>query len=173
MTKGETNKDPTRKLAFSVENILDPNKFCSKTDKFNARHWIENYERGERDRLDDEQSESQSGELKEYFLDAIIVVDSSPSVISVTTNFNLKHENIFKNVWWLIWLETKAKNQAIYRQRMNRSQWHEIHKNNVFRTSSIIYSFILPIVIMRIHSPPSMPPTFYLCAFLPVIPLRS
>lgn len=60
----ETNKDTTRKLAFSVENILDPNKFCSKKDKFNARHWIENYERGERgEHLDDDQSESQSGEL--------------------------------------------------------------------------------------------------------------
>lgn len=58
----ETNKEATRKLAFSVENILDPNKFCSKKDKFNARHWIENYERGERDHLDDDQSESQSGE---------------------------------------------------------------------------------------------------------------
>lgn len=60
----ETNKDTTRKLAFSVENILDPTKFCSKKDKFNAKHWIENYERGERDHLDDDHSESQSGELK-------------------------------------------------------------------------------------------------------------
>lgn len=59
----DTNKDATRKLAFSVENILDPNKFCSKKDKFNARHWIENYERGERERLEDDQSESQSGEF--------------------------------------------------------------------------------------------------------------
>lgn len=68
----ETNKDATRKLAFSVENILDPNKFCSKKDKFNARHWIENYERGERERLDDDQSESQSGE--HIFFDIILCV---------------------------------------------------------------------------------------------------
>lgn len=65
----DTNKDATRKLAFSVENILDPNKFCSKKDKFNnARNWIENYERGERDHLDDDQSESQSGEWWVIFM---------------------------------------------------------------------------------------------------------
>lgn len=58
----ESSKETTRKLAFSVENILDPNKFCSKREKAGARNWIENYERNGRDHLDDDHSESQSGE---------------------------------------------------------------------------------------------------------------
>lgn len=52
-----------RKLAFSVENILDPTKFCHKKEKYDTRHWINGYDRDERDQLDDEQSESQSGKL--------------------------------------------------------------------------------------------------------------
>lgn len=47
-----------KKLAFSVENILDPTKFCSRQEKFNARHWPQGYD-GD-DRLDDEHSDCQS-----------------------------------------------------------------------------------------------------------------
>lgn len=65
-TKSATDNASCRKLAFSVENILDPTKFCSRTDnKYSnneRRHWPNGYDRGD-DRLDDEQSESQSGKF--------------------------------------------------------------------------------------------------------------
>lgn len=64
--KPSTDKDATRKLAFSVENILDPNKFCSKKDKYNTRLWINNYDKDDRDQLNDDQSESQSGESSSF-----------------------------------------------------------------------------------------------------------
>lgn len=63
-----SDKATCRKLAFSVENILDPTKFCSKKEKYNnnGRHWPNEYDRNDVDRLDDEQSESQSGKLAIY-----------------------------------------------------------------------------------------------------------
>lgn len=60
-TKPNTDKDANRKLAFSVENILDPNKFCSKKEQINTRHWMNGYDRD--DHIDDDQSESQSGKF--------------------------------------------------------------------------------------------------------------
>lgn len=62
-TTPNTDKNSCRKLAFSVENILDPNKFCSrKENQNNSRHWINNgFERDDRHQMDDDQSESQSG----------------------------------------------------------------------------------------------------------------
>lgn len=64
-TTPNTDKNSCRKLAFSVENILDPNKFCSrKENQSNTRLWLNNgFERDERNQMDDDQSESQSGEL--------------------------------------------------------------------------------------------------------------
>lgn len=66
-TPNTTDKNTCRKLAFSVENILDPNKFCSRKENQNnnARHWLNNgYERDDRNHIDDDQSESQSGKLQ-------------------------------------------------------------------------------------------------------------
>lgn len=97
----ETNKETTRKLAFSVENILDPNKFCSKKDKFNARHWIENYERGERERLDDDQSESQSGKFC-FEKSVLQIVLPAIGIDRVTIYFkNEVHKIHFQNSPWL------------------------------------------------------------------------
>lgn len=59
-----TDKTACRKLAFSVENILDPNKFCSrKESQDSTRLWLSNgFERDDRHQMDDDQmSESQSG----------------------------------------------------------------------------------------------------------------
>lgn len=60
-TESET---PKRRLAFSVENILDPNKFTGKKVSASQLHgnriWS-GFERDELDRFDDE-SESHSGE---------------------------------------------------------------------------------------------------------------
>lgn len=60
-----TDKSTCRKLAFSVENILDPNKFCSRKENQESTHlWLNgSFERDDRHRLDDDQSESQSGKL--------------------------------------------------------------------------------------------------------------
>lgn len=58
-TKSATDKAAAKKLAFSVENILDPTKFCSRKEKYNSRHWPNGFD-GD-DRLDDDQDESQSG----------------------------------------------------------------------------------------------------------------
>lgn len=59
--KSNTEKDTTRKLAFSVENILDPNKFCGKKDTFNP-HWMNGFDRrDDREHMDDDRSESESG----------------------------------------------------------------------------------------------------------------
>lgn len=65
-----TDKDACRKLAFSVENILDPNKFCSnRKEKSNAaRLWLNGYERDERNQIDDDQSESQSSKYSLHFI---------------------------------------------------------------------------------------------------------
>lgn len=60
----DTDKDATRKLAFSVENILDPNKFCSKKENFNSSNWLNGYDREDRDHIDDDRSESESGKAK-------------------------------------------------------------------------------------------------------------
>lgn len=62
-TTPNTDKNSCRKLAFSVENILDPNKFCSrKENQINSRHWLNNgFEQDDRHHMDDDQSESQSG----------------------------------------------------------------------------------------------------------------
>lgn len=62
--QANTDKDATRKLAFSVENILDPNKFCSKKDNFNPAHWLNGYDKDDREHMDDDRSESESGKLK-------------------------------------------------------------------------------------------------------------
>lgn len=66
-TTPNTDKTACRKLAFSVENILDPNKFCSRksdNQNNNARLWLNNgYERDDRNHIDDDQSESQSGKF--------------------------------------------------------------------------------------------------------------
>lgn len=63
-TTPNTDKSSCRKLAFSVENILDPNKFCSRKENQNSRHWINNgFERDDRHQMDDDQSESQSGKI--------------------------------------------------------------------------------------------------------------
>ncbi|XP_055315671.1 homeobox protein slou-like isoform X4 [Sitodiplosis mosellana] len=61
-TTPNTDKNACRKLAFSVENILDPNKFCSRKENHNStRHWLNNgFERNDRNQMDDDQSESQS-----------------------------------------------------------------------------------------------------------------
>lgn len=67
-TATTTEKDATRKLAFSVENILDPNKFCPKKDQIHmGQHWIQGYERDEREHIEDEsdQSGEQKKEIKE------------------------------------------------------------------------------------------------------------
>lgn len=64
-TTSPSEKNACRKLAFSVENILDPNKFCSRKENQNnkTRYWLSNgYERDNRNHIDDDQSESQSGE---------------------------------------------------------------------------------------------------------------
>lgn len=62
-TTPNTDKNACRKLAFSVENILDPNKFCSrKENQNNTRLWLNNgFERDDRHQMDDDHSESQSG----------------------------------------------------------------------------------------------------------------
>lgn len=48
-------------MAFSVENILDPNKFCGKKSNANL-HWMNGFESDERDHIEDESD--QSGELR-------------------------------------------------------------------------------------------------------------
>ncbi|KAG4080191.1 hypothetical protein HA402_008262 [Bradysia odoriphaga] len=55
-SKTESDKAACRKLAFSVENILDPTKFCSRKEKY-TRHWPKGFDRD--DHLEDD-SESQS-----------------------------------------------------------------------------------------------------------------
>lgn len=62
-TNPNTDKATCRKLAFSVENILDPNKFCSRKESQNStRLWLNGtFERDDRNHMDDDQSESQSG----------------------------------------------------------------------------------------------------------------
>lgn len=62
-TTPNTDKATCRKLAFSVENILDPNKFCSRKESQNStRLWLNgSFERDDRNHMDDDQSESQSG----------------------------------------------------------------------------------------------------------------
>lgn len=65
-SKSASEKAAAKKLAFSVENILDPTKFCSSQEKFNSRHWPNGFESDER--LDDDQSESQSGGFLIYIL---------------------------------------------------------------------------------------------------------
>lgn len=64
-TTPNTDKNTCRKLAFSVENILDPNKFCSRKENQNStRLWLNNgFERDDRHQIDDDQSESQSGKI--------------------------------------------------------------------------------------------------------------
>lgn len=64
-TTPNTDKSTCRKLAFSVENILDPNKFCSrKENQNNTRLWLNNgFDRDDRHQMDDDQSESQSGDF--------------------------------------------------------------------------------------------------------------
>lgn len=57
-SKTESDKAACRKLAFSVENILDPTKFCSRKEKYSTRHWPKGFDRD--DHLEDD-SESQSG----------------------------------------------------------------------------------------------------------------
>ncbi|XP_030371117.1 homeobox protein slou [Scaptodrosophila lebanonensis] len=67
-TSASCDKEPTKRLAFSVENILDPNKFTGNkmtagAGPFgHARQW--NFERDEEmhERLDDEQSEDMSAQ---------------------------------------------------------------------------------------------------------------
>lgn len=57
------NKESQRKLTFSVENILDPNKFTGKQSKYGmSMHWNGAYDRDElNERMDEENSESHSG----------------------------------------------------------------------------------------------------------------
>lgn len=64
-TTPNTDKTACRKLAFSVENILDPNKFCSRKESQNStRLWLNNgFDRDDRHQMDDDQSESQSGKI--------------------------------------------------------------------------------------------------------------
>lgn len=60
----DTENDTPRKLAFSVENILDPNKFTGKkNESFHHHHriWSNITQRNKRDQIDDDMSESQSG----------------------------------------------------------------------------------------------------------------
>lgn len=68
-TTPNTDKNTCRKLAFSVENILDPNKFCSRKENQNStRLWLNNgFERDDRHQIDDDQSESQSGKANISF----------------------------------------------------------------------------------------------------------
>lgn len=69
----DTENETPRKLAFSVENILDPNKFTGKkVESFhNNTIWSNISQRNLRENIDDDHSESQSGELifiiKKYF----------------------------------------------------------------------------------------------------------
>lgn len=67
---------PTKRLAFSVENILDPNKFTGKKAHHNTSFLNNNnnriwsgFERDDtsRDRYDDDQSELHSGELNQPY----------------------------------------------------------------------------------------------------------
>lgn len=53
-------KELPKRLAFSVENILDPNKFTGKTANNNNRLWSD-FDRSD-DKIEDEQSDSHSGE---------------------------------------------------------------------------------------------------------------
>lgn len=65
-------KTAPHKLAFSVENILDPTKFCSKKEKYHTtRQWINGFDRDEREHLDDDQSDSQSGKFIFYYFKPI------------------------------------------------------------------------------------------------------
>lgn len=52
-----SEKETPKRLAFSVENILDPNKFTGK--QYGARMW-NNIERDEK--MDDDQSDDRSSE---------------------------------------------------------------------------------------------------------------
>lgn len=56
-----------KKLAFSVENILDPTKFCSRQEQqqFNARHWPQGFGGDGDERLDDDHSDCQSSKFKQ------------------------------------------------------------------------------------------------------------
>lgn len=51
-----------KKLAFSVENILDPTKFCSRQD--GRVGWPDGFDGA--DRMDDDHSDSHSGEKSMY-----------------------------------------------------------------------------------------------------------
>lgn len=53
-----SEKETPKRLAFSVENILDPNKFTGKK-QYGARMW-NNIERDEK--MDDDQSDDRSSE---------------------------------------------------------------------------------------------------------------
>lgn len=57
-----------------MENILDPTKFCSKKEKYD-QHWINSYDRDDADQLDDEQSDSQSGELYKFLAERVATSD--------------------------------------------------------------------------------------------------
>ena len=66
-TSATSSEKENKRLAFSVENILDPNKFTGKNAVAgHYRHWScnsSNYDRDEdmHERLDEEQSEDMSG----------------------------------------------------------------------------------------------------------------
>lgn len=57
-----SEKETPKRLAFSVENILDPNKFTGQKHHYGhgARLWNNNIERDEK--MDDDQSDDRSSE---------------------------------------------------------------------------------------------------------------
>ena len=67
-----SSEKENKRLAFSVENILDPNKFTGKTTPAGLYKWNcngSNYDRDEdmHERLDEEQSEDMSGKPQNFY----------------------------------------------------------------------------------------------------------
>lgn len=66
-TSGASDREATKRLAFSVENILDPNKFTGNKLPATAppfghpRQWTYDRDEEMHDHLDDEHSEDMSG----------------------------------------------------------------------------------------------------------------
>lgn len=86
-----------KKLAFSVENILDPTKFCSRQEQqqFNARHWPQGFGGDGDERLDDDHSDCQSSKFKQKVrLKKIITHEMylfQPATLCVQKSLNLSN----------------------------------------------------------------------------------
>lgn len=71
-----SEKETPKRLAFSVENILDPNKFTGKKHYGQGANGIRMWNNNERDKMDDDQSDDHSSEYKSFTYDGAIKFDA-------------------------------------------------------------------------------------------------